>query len=149
VATATNASGNLSTNQSFYSSGSFATVTLTSSNATQGVGGAISVDFLASCAPITLKVNVADSKGNPMPEGTAITALSPSQGTVAINPATVKYTGAEIKAATGGTPHDVVITPATSCTGSGNAQPGAFDLSVKSPLGSETLTHVAFTFKAP
>jgi hypothetical protein len=142
VATATNGSTNLATSQSFYYSGSFATVykVTGSAGATTRLtgGGAINLSFPPSCDPQSIAIEIVDVNGNPMPEGTVISGAGGSNVTLKIAPGTVGFSGMRLQAANRGTVHSVTVTP-TDCTKS-----GFIDISVKTPLGGETLTPVSF-----
>jgi hypothetical protein len=146
TATATNATGVLSASRRFLMSGSFASLRVVSPSGIQGSDGSVSLDFGASCAPVTLLVDVSDELNNPMPEDTAISSANATNATVTVVPDKVRYDGRTLAGGAGGTRHEVSITP-TGCNVAGTTQKtGTFDLAAKAPLQSQSSVRVKFTY---
>lgn len=149
TATATALGSNLSITQRFYDSGSngiayqVGTTDLAGST-TRGAASVVSLaSFAATCQPQTVRIEVVDVNGNPMPEGTTLSAVNTFNASAVMFPATVVRNGLPIPGPTNrGTVHDMTVTP-TGCTvGGATAKTGFFDLSIKAPSGKETFTRV-------
>lgn len=151
VATATNGGANLSTSQNFYVSGSFATVyqVTGSAGSTTRSTNPIALNFTGSCDPQTIRIEIVDQNGNPLPEGTTIAGVNGTNASLLATPSTVTNTGLRLTAANRGTVHDLTFTP-SGCNASGTTtKKGSIYIGVKTPLGGETLTPVSFgTFPA-
>lgn len=151
VATATNGGANLSTSQNFYVSGSFATVyqVTGSAGSTTRSSGPIALNFAASCNSQTIRIEIVDKNGNPLPEGTTISGVNGTNASLVVTPSTISNTGLRLTATNRGTVHDLTITP-TGCKATGvTTKSGSIFIGVKTPLGTETLTPVSLgTFPA-
>jgi hypothetical protein len=150
IATATNANTNLSAQTNFYYSGSYGTVYRISPGSRPGAttrvtdGGLIALNFSTSCSPQSFDIEVTDVLGNPMPEGTTITAANGLNASATIIPASVGSAASlHIGSSTRGTIHNVTVM-ASSCDLTGTKPvDGGIYLSVKTPLGGETLTRIS------
>ena len=107
--------------------------------------GNFNVDASASCEPQTVTFNVADQKGNPMPEGSKLTIFDSQNATAKIIGDTVKYEFAIPK----GTTHQVQITPGANCVAAGATNVnGSVIIMLKTPFGIETTQVVTVQYKA-
>jgi hypothetical protein len=144
IATATNGSANLSASAKFYSSGSRATIYQVSSGSAQGAttrlttGGNIPLSFAASCDPQSIKIEIVDQNGNPMPEGTTINGADGINASIAAFPATVELGTLSFDSATRGTIHNVTVTPSGCDLAGAKTKTGSIAISVKPPLGGAT-----------
>lgn len=148
TATATNATTNLSTSASFYSSGSFPakpTVSPDSTVLTVTAGAADSFDYNCAAGPTgKLTFVVADSANNPLPIDTALSITNATNVTATVSPAKVGWEGKSIVGGSGGTTHTVTLTaPTTTCAGT----TGSFTFVAKTPLGSDTPYTYTVKFK--
>jgi hypothetical protein len=157
IATATNGSANLSTSQKFFNSGSYASVYRVSSTSTQGgttrnpstPDPTINLDFSASCDPQSIRIEIVDENGNPMPEGTTITGALATNASLTAFPATVALSGLPFGSSTRGTVHDIIVTPAGCDLAGSKTKSGSIRIQVQSPLGgsvANTLINLG-TFK--
>jgi hypothetical protein len=145
VATATNGNANLSTSQKFFNSGSFATTFQVSPTSVQGAttrlnaGGDITLSFAASCNPQSIRIEIVDENGNPMPEGTTISGADASNAALTAFPATVSNTGLPLTSSTRGTVHNVTVTPSGCDLLTGTKMlTGSILIAVQTPLGGTT-----------
>lgn len=143
VATATSSTLNLATSIKFFYSGSYAVVydydPTTKTRTTDG--GPIGASFGSTCDVLPLKIEVADSNDNPMPEGTTITVLNPVNVSATVTPASVLYDGRKIVAGAGGTIHSLDVTPSNCDVAGTKTVTASLDVNVKTPHG-ETTTRV-------
>ncbi len=154
VATATNAGTNLTASTYFYYSGSFATVYQVAPGSVAGntvriaggasPGGSIATgSFATNCTPQSIGIELVDVNGNPMPEGTKLSAVNGFNAGATFSPDTVTNTGLRVGLANRGTVHNMTVTP-TGCDVTGTKDlTGFIDISVKTPLGGETFTRVS------
>lgn len=145
TATATNATGVLSASRSFIMSSSFASIKVNSPAVTPAADGSVSFDFGASCAPVTMDVEISDDLNNPLPESTTVAAANPTNATVTVAPDAVRYDNRPLVGGAGGTRHKVTVTPA-GCTGTGTQKTGGFDVTAKTPLQTPSNLRVKFTY---
>jgi hypothetical protein len=144
IATATNGSANLSTSKKFFNSGSSATIYQVSSGSAQGAttrltnGGNIPLSFTASCDPQSIRIEIVDQNGNPMPEGTTISGVDAINASLTASPASVTLGGLPFDSATRGTIHSVTVTPSGCDLAGAKTKAGSIAINVKPPLGGAT-----------
>jgi len=145
VATATNGGANLSTSQNFFVSGSDAVVHRVTGDFgnTTRIPGPIVLNFASSCDPQTIRVEIVDINGNPLPEGTVVSGVNGTNASLLATPSTIANSGLLLNAANRGTVHDLTITPGGCKAGGVATKSGAIYISTKTPLGKETLTPVS------
>lgn len=150
TATATAAGANLSITRRFYFSGSKGFVYQVGNSdvagSTSRIGGAGVFNFASflNCQPQTVRIEVIDVNGNPMPEGTVLSAVNANNASGVFFPATVVRNGLAIPTAGNrGTVHDMTVAPVGCTVGGLVSKAGFFDISVKTPLGVETYTRVS------
>ncbi len=107
--------------------------------------GNFNADATTSCDPQTITFNVSDARGNSMPVDSKLTILT-SQN------ATAKVVGDTVKngfVLTGGTTHDVEITPGDKCfVGGANIASGSATLLLTTPNGFESTQVVTVNYQA-
>jgi hypothetical protein len=144
LATATNDNANLSVSTKFFNSGSYGNVFRVSSTSTQGATtrstdpSAFTLDFSSSCDPQSIRIEVVDQLGNPMPEGTTITGADAVNASITAFPTTVMRSALPFESATRGTVHDLTITPAGCDVAGARTKTGSILLVLQTPLGVST-----------
>lgn len=131
--TATANSGSITATQRFYMSGSDAFLTYT------GTSAARPMNFAASCNPQTLNFTVQDLHGGPLPSGTTINAVYPTNVSVVVIGSPIP----DIAPDGLGNSISAVVTP-NGCKIGGAGEPvsGSFYLGVTVPSGLQTLFNV-------
>lgn len=145
VATATNGSTNLSTSQRFFNSGSTATIYRVSPSSVQGATTRISgpdetinLSFAASCDPQSIRIEIVDVNGNPMPEGSTISGADATNASLTAFPATISLSGTPFDAANRGTVHNVTVKPEGCDLTGTKTKSGSILIAVQTPLGGNT-----------
>ncbi len=107
--------------------------------------GNFNVNATTSCDPQTITFNIADGKGNPLPEGSKLTILTSTNATAKIIGDTVKYNFR----LTGGTTHQLEITPGANCVAGGpTSVAGSATILLTTPYGIESTQAVTMQYRA-
>lgn len=106
--------------------------------------GAFDIDATTSCDTRSITFNIADVNGNVMPEGSKLTILGPLNVSGTIVNDTVKYPFS----LTGGTVHQVRVTPTSNCSTTGTRiVEGSLALVLTTPSGIESSQVVTIRYR--